>query len=243
MADSLSMTYVAAPDRYDADDLPPRRALRPAAAGGSRSGSGTTSATTGRFGPAGHRPLGLRPGVTHFDLANNYGPEKKKKKGGPPPTARAEDQFRSHPTKGPAAVPERLSSRPRRGGTCGPARTASSARGSICWPAWTRAFGGSASTTSISSIIISSTRRPRSRRASARSIPRYAREGPLRRDLVVFGSAHHEAIDICARARNAHSIHQPSYSFLNRWVEGGLLDVLGRGMGAASLSPRWPRVS
>jgi len=33
-------------------------------------------------------------------------------------------------------------------------------------------------------------------------------------------------------------IHQPSYSMLNRWVEGGLLDVLGReGVGAIVFSP------
>ncbi len=33
-------------------------------------------------------------------------------------------------------------------------------------------------------------------------------------------------------------IHQPSYSMFNRWVEGGLLDVLGEeGMGAIAFSP------
>jgi len=33
-------------------------------------------------------------------------------------------------------------------------------------------------------------------------------------------------------------IHQPSYSMLNRWVEGGLLDVLGReGIGCIAFSP------
>jgi len=33
-------------------------------------------------------------------------------------------------------------------------------------------------------------------------------------------------------------IHQPSYSLLNRWIEGGLLDVLGReGVGCIAFSP------
>jgi L-glyceraldehyde 3-phosphate reductase len=33
-------------------------------------------------------------------------------------------------------------------------------------------------------------------------------------------------------------IHQPSYSMLNRWVEGGLLDVLGaEGIGCIAFSP------
>src|SRR6185437_15673482 len=33
-------------------------------------------------------------------------------------------------------------------------------------------------------------------------------------------------------------IHQPSYSMLNRWIEGGLLDVLGKeGMGCIAFSP------
>ena len=33
-------------------------------------------------------------------------------------------------------------------------------------------------------------------------------------------------------------IHQPSYSMLNRWIEGGLLDVLGaEGVGCIVFSP------
>jgi L-glyceraldehyde 3-phosphate reductase len=33
-------------------------------------------------------------------------------------------------------------------------------------------------------------------------------------------------------------IHQPSYSMLNRWIEGGLLEVLGReGVGCIAFSP------
>ena len=46
----------------------------------------------------------------------------------------------------------------------------------------------------------------------------------------------------CAASGTPLLIHQPSYSMLNRWIEDGLLDVLGRrGRSAASPSRRWPR--
>ena len=37
-----------------------------------------------------------------------------------------------------------------------------------------------------------------------------------------------EAVDLLRRMGTRLLIHQPSYSMLNRWIEGGLLDVLGR---------------
>ena len=41
-----------------------------------------------------------------------------------------------------------------------------------------------------------------------------------------------------ARARDAALIHQPSYSMFNRWIEDGLLDVLGEeGVGTIAFSP------
>jgi len=47
-----------------------------------------------------------------------------------------------------------------------------------------------------------------------------------------------EAIDILHRLGTPLLIHQPSYSLLNRWIEQGLLDVLGRnGVGAIVFSP------
>ncbi|HEY7016242.1 MAG TPA: L-glyceraldehyde 3-phosphate reductase [Streptosporangiaceae bacterium] len=47
-----------------------------------------------------------------------------------------------------------------------------------------------------------------------------------------------EAADILRRMGTPLLIHQPSYSMLNRWVEGGLLDVLGReGVGCIAFSP------
>ena len=47
-----------------------------------------------------------------------------------------------------------------------------------------------------------------------------------------------EAAAILRRLGTPCLIHQPSYSMLNRWVEGGLLDVLGReGIGCIAFSP------
>jgi L-glyceraldehyde 3-phosphate reductase len=47
-----------------------------------------------------------------------------------------------------------------------------------------------------------------------------------------------EAIGILRRLGTPLLIHQPSYSLLNRWIEHGLLDVLGReGVGAIVFSP------
>jgi L-glyceraldehyde 3-phosphate reductase len=47
-----------------------------------------------------------------------------------------------------------------------------------------------------------------------------------------------EAAEILRRMGTPLLIHQPSYSMLNRWIEGGLLDVLGReGVGCIAFSP------
>src|SRR4051794_39000314 len=47
-----------------------------------------------------------------------------------------------------------------------------------------------------------------------------------------------EAVRILRELGTPLLIHQPSYSMLNRWIEGGLLDVLGReGIGGIVFSP------
>ncbi|MDQ1604797.1 MAG: L-glyceraldehyde 3-phosphate reductase [Actinomycetota bacterium] len=47
-----------------------------------------------------------------------------------------------------------------------------------------------------------------------------------------------EAVAILAAMGTPVLIHQPSYSMLNRWIEGGLLDVLGQeGIGCIAFSP------
>ena len=69
-------------------------------------------------------------GITHFDLANNYGPPY----GAPSGTSARSSRRTSRPTG------TSCSSRPRPAGTCGRARTGrAAARASTCWRAWTRA--------------------------------------------------------------------------------------------------------
>lgn len=47
-----------------------------------------------------------------------------------------------------------------------------------------------------------------------------------------------EAIQILAELGTPLLIHQPSYSMFNRWIEGELLDILGReGIGCIAFSP------
>src|SRR5579863_2939541 len=47
-----------------------------------------------------------------------------------------------------------------------------------------------------------------------------------------------EAAEILVEMGTPVTIHQPSYSMLNRWIEGGLLDVLGQeGIGCIPFSP------
>jgi len=47
-----------------------------------------------------------------------------------------------------------------------------------------------------------------------------------------------DAISLLRQLGTPLLIHQPSYSMLNRWIEGGLLDVLGReGVGCIAFSP------
>jgi L-glyceraldehyde 3-phosphate reductase len=47
-----------------------------------------------------------------------------------------------------------------------------------------------------------------------------------------------DAISVLRQMGTPLLIHQPSYSMLNRWIEGGLLDVLGReGVGCIAFSP------
>jgi L-glyceraldehyde 3-phosphate reductase len=54
-----------------------------------------------------------------------------------------------------------------------------------------------------------------------------------------YSAAHtRQAAGILARMGTPVLIHQPSYSILNRWIEGGLLDTLGEsGIGCIAFSP------
>ena len=171
-------------------------------------------------------------GVTHFDLANNYGP----------PYGSAETNFGRHlrrRLRGRTATSS--SSPPRPAGTCGPARTArAAAAASTCWPASTSRCAGWAWTTSTSSTR----HRPdpttpleetmgalhsavRAGKALYVGISSYSPEDTAR------------AAEILADLGTPLLIHQPSYSMLNRWIETeGLLDTLEDvGAGCIAFSP------
>ena len=67
---------------------------------------------------------------------------------------------------------------------------------------------------------------------------RAAGKGALRRHLVVLRRGHTPGGRDHARPRHADHVHQPSYSLLDRWIEPELLDVLGEeGIGCIAFSP------
>ena len=121
-------------------------------------------------------------GVTHFDLANNYGP----------PYGSAERNFGTifardfRPYRDELVISSqgrlRHVARARTGRAAGRASTSSRRASSRC--------SGWGWTTSTSSTATASTRRRRSRRRWARWTPRPAGQGPLRRHLVLLGRAH-----------------------------------------------------
>ena len=67
-------------------------------------------------------------GITHFDLANNYGP----------PEGSAEQNFGRILKEDLRPTGTSFSFPPRQATGCGPAPTATGAAGSICCPAWIR---------------------------------------------------------------------------------------------------------
>ena len=102
----------------------------------------------------------------------------------------------------------------------------------VAAPAW-------AWSTSTSSTPTGSTRTPRSRRRWARST-RAVRQGKALYVGISSYSPEHtaRAAAILRDLGTPLLIHQPSYSMLNRWIEDGLLDVLGReGVGCIAFSP------
>ena len=167
-------------------------------------------------------------GITHFDLANNYGP----------PYGSAEKNFGASWPRTCARTATSSSSRPRRATTCGRAPTANGARASTCSPASTRACGAWASTTSTSSTPIASTPTRRSRRRWAPSTPRCARARLSMPASRRTRPAHRRGGRDPARPRHAAAHPPAAYSLLNRWIEPDLLDVLGsEGVGAIVFSP------
>ena len=223
------MTYVAAPDRYQS--MTYRRS--------GRSGLRLPLITLGlwqNFG--GERPLSqsreillhaFDRGITHFDLANNYGP----------PFGSAEETFGRvlssdlHPYRDELVI--------------------STKAGYEMWPG---PYGEWGSRKYLLASLDQSLKRMGVDHVDIFYSHRHDPETPLEEtmgalDTAVrqgkalnagissYSPAHTEAaVEIMAGLGTPILIHQPSYSMLNRWIEGGLLDVLeAEGIGCIAFSP------
>jgi len=223
------MTYVAAGDRYSR--LPYRRC--------GRSGIMLPEVSLGlwqNFGdgkPLDEQRAILRRafdlGVTHFDLANNYGP----------PYGSAEINFGR-------VMREDL--RPYRDELI-----ISTKAGYDMWPG---PYGDHGSRKYLLASLDQSLRRMGLEYVDIFYSHRFDPDTPLEETMGALDTAVRsgralyagissysaertlDAISLLRQMGTPLLIHQPSYSMLNRWIEGGLLDVLGReGVGCIAFSP------
>jgi L-glyceraldehyde 3-phosphate reductase len=224
------MTYIAAPDRYDAK-MPYRRC--------GRSGILLPEVSLGLWHNFGdERPVDTQRaiirrafdlGITHFDLANNYGP----------PYGSAEINFGR-------ILREDL--RPYRDELI-----ISTKAGYDMWPG---PYGEWGSRKYLLASLDQSLRRMGLEYVDIFYSHRFDPNTPLQETLgaldtaVKSGKALYAGISSYSAERTAEAagimrrmgtpilIHQPSYSMLNRWIEGGLLGVLGQeGIGCIAFSP------
>ena len=224
------MPYSAAADRYDR--MPYRRCgpQRASSCPRSRSGSGTTSAATARSRRAARilrRAFDL--GVTHFDLANNYGP----------PYGSAEETFGR-------VLREDL--RPYRDEL-----VISTKAGYDMWPG---PYGEWGSRKYLLASLDQSLRRMGLDYVDIFYSHRFDPDTPLEETMGALDTAVRQGKALYAgissyspeKTREAAAIlrelgtplliHQPSYSMLNRWIEHELLDTLGElGVGCIGFSP------
>jgi L-glyceraldehyde 3-phosphate reductase len=224
------MTYMPAPDRYD-DKMPYRRS--------GRSGILLPEISLGLWQNFGEEsPLDAQRaiirrafdlGVTHFDLANNYGP----------PYGSAESNF---------GEILRSDLRPYRDELI-----ISTKAGYDMWPG---PYGEWGSRKYLLASLDQSLTRMGLDYVDIFYSHRFDPDTPLEETMgalhtaVVSGKALFAGISSYSAERTAEAaailramgtpllIHQPSYSMLNRWIEGGLLDVLGaEGIGCIAFSP------
>jgi L-glyceraldehyde 3-phosphate reductase len=223
------MTYVASEDRYE--QMAYRRS--------GRSGLQLPAVSLGLWQNFGHdRPLDTSRaivrrafdlGVTHFDLANNYGP----------PYGSAEENFGR-------LLQEDL--RPYRDELI-----ISSKAGYDMWPG---PYGEWGSRKYLLASLDQSLRRMGLDYVDIFYSHRFDPETPLEETMGALDSAVRQGKALyvgissysAAKTREAHAIlhelgtpfviHQPSYSMLNRWIEPELLDALGElGIGCIVFSP------
>ena len=223
------MTYVAEPDRYD--QLPYRRC--------GRSGLQLPALSLGlwqNFGgdvsPEHSREILRRAfdrGVTHFDLANNYGP----------PYGSAEETF---------GRIMRDDLRPYRNELIVSTKAG--------WDMWPGPYGDGGSRKYLLASLDDSLRRMGLDYVDIFYSHRFHAETPIEETMgaldtaVRQGKALYAGISSYDAAQTTEAarilgelgtpllIHQPSYSMLNRWIEGDLLDTLDReGVGCIVFSP------
>ena len=223
------MTYVAADDRYT--KLPYRRC--------GRSGVMLPEISLGlwqNFGdgkPIEDQRAILRRafdlGVTHFDLANNYGP----------PYGSAEINFGRIMREDLRPYRDEL--------------IISTKAGYDMWPG---PYGDHGSRKYLLASLDQSLRRMGLEYVDIFYSHRFDPDTPLEETMGALSSAVRsgkalypgissysaertvEAVSILRQMGTPLLIHQPSYSMLNRWIEGGLLDVLGHeGVGCIAFSP------
>jgi L-glyceraldehyde 3-phosphate reductase len=224
------MAYTAAADRYD-DKMPYRRC--------GRSGLRLPEVTLGlwqNFGdtsPAEVQRAMLRRafdlGVTHFDLANNYGP----------PYGHAELNFGRIFAQDFRPYRDEL--------------IISTKAGYDMWPG---PYGDLGSRKYLLASLDQSLKRMGIDYVDIFYSHRFDPDTPLEETMgaldtaVRSGRALYAGISSYSPERTLQAasllrslgtpllIHQPSYSMLNRWIEGGLLDVLGsEGIGCIAFSP------
>ncbi len=226
----MAMAYVATPGRYD-DKMPYRRC--------GRSGLRLPEISLGLWQNFGDEsPLDVQRaiirrafdlGVTHFDLANNYGP----------PYGSAEANF---------GTIMRSDLRPHRDELI-----ISTKAGYDMWPG---PYGDGGSRKYLLASLDQSLSRLGLDYVDIFYSHRLDPDTPLEETMgaldtaVRSGRALYAGISSYSAERTAEAaatlrqmgtpllIHQPSYSLLNRWIEGGLLDVLGeQGIGCIAFSP------
>ncbi|MEA2251396.1 MAG: L-glyceraldehyde 3-phosphate reductase [Solirubrobacteraceae bacterium] len=227
--DSSLVTYVAAPDRYDA--MPYRRCgtsglrLPPISLGlwhnfGDREPIEGSRATL-------RRAFDL--GITHFDLANNYGP----------PYGSAETNFGRIFAEDLAPYRDEIIVSTKAG-----------------WDMWPGPYGDWGSRKYLLASLEQSLRRMRLEYVDVFYSHRPDPDTPLEETLGALDTAVRQgkalyagissypaelterAVGILRELGTPLLIHQPSYSLLNRWIEPDLLDVLGReGVGCIVFSP------
>jgi L-glyceraldehyde 3-phosphate reductase len=168
-------------------------------------------------------------GVTHFDLANNYGP----------PYGAAEENF------------GRLMATDFR-----PYRDELVISTKAGWDMWPGPYGDGGSRKYLLASLDQSLARMGLDYVDIFYSHRFDPDTPLEETLGALDTAVRsgralyagissyspgktaEAAEIMTKLGTPLLIHQPSYSMLNRWIEDGLLDVLGeRGIGCIAFSP------